>query len=244
MKVLDKVKKLIEYHKAGLLGGEFMPEDSCPNFAKGEEHSYIYFTLPMALNYQRNSYKLWESTLLTFNDPETAFIYDMNKVLKATEEQLKTALTKYKVALQPNKQPVIWKTLCNTFVRDFGGSIKNFFKTFDNDVVKIKEYMTSHKKDFPYLSGEKIMNYWLFVIFQYTDALLKNKQEITIAPDTHILKASVKLGVISQEDMQKSNIRVLAAARWKALLVGTGIDPIDIHTPFWLWSRKGFKIEI
>ncbi len=35
-----------------------MPEDSNPgNFANAEER-LVYFTLPMALNYQRNSYSL------------------------------------------------------------------------------------------------------------------------------------------------------------------------------------------
>lgn len=43
-----------------------MPEDSNPNFSSDEiEMRLAYFTLPMALNYQRDSYKLWESVLKT-----------------------------------------------------------------------------------------------------------------------------------------------------------------------------------
>ena len=33
--------------------------------------------------------------------------------------------------------------------------------------------------------------------------------------------------------------KVVANAREQALK-GTGIAPIDIHTPLWLWSRAGF----
>lgn len=47
--------------KEGKLGGEFMPEDSNPNLSKASNENFLYFTLPLVLNYQRNSYKLWES---------------------------------------------------------------------------------------------------------------------------------------------------------------------------------------
>ena len=244
MNILEKVKKLIQYYNQGLLGGEFMPEDSKPDFPKSSEECYIYFTLPMALNYQRNSYKLWESALKTYQDNKTNFVFNPYKVTSCSEEKLRDALTSYKVALQPNKQPIIWQTLCKTFTRDFGGSVKTFFEKFDYDVVLIKEYIGSHKKDFPYLSGTKILNYWLYVISNYTDAKLKNKSEISIAPDTHVLQASVKLGVISKDELSKSDVREIAAKRWKDILKGSGIDPIDIHTPFWLWSRNGFKVKI
>jgi len=32
----------------------------------------------------------------------------------------------------------------------------------------------------------------------------------------------------------------VVAERWKTLLEGTELDPIDVHTPLWLWSRSGF----
>ena len=56
--ILDKVDKLIVMYKNGDLGGEIMPEDSNPHFEKSSVENYLYFTLPMALNYQRNSYTL------------------------------------------------------------------------------------------------------------------------------------------------------------------------------------------
>ncbi len=244
MDILDKVKKLIDYYKKGLLGGEFMPEDNKPNFSKDSEQCFVYFTLPMALNYQRNSYKLWEGALNTFLDKQTNFVFCMKDVLLYDEDVLRNALIKYKVALQPNKQPKIWKTLCNTFVNDFGGSIKVFFENFDNDVVLIKNYIQTHKKDFPYLSGTKILNYWLYVMSIYTDVKLKNRNEISIAPDTHVLQASVKLGVITENELSKSNIREIVSQRWRDILKDSGIYPIDIHTPFWLWSRNGFQIKL
>lgn len=54
--ILDNVDKLMAMYKNGYLGGEVMPEDANPNLRKDSLENYLYFTLPMALNYQRNSY--------------------------------------------------------------------------------------------------------------------------------------------------------------------------------------------
>ena len=221
-----------------------MPEDSNPHLQKDSDENCLYFTLPMALNYQRNSYKLWESALKTFCDSDCHDVFCPSKVQKMTNEELKQKLTKYGVALQPNKQPLIWKILCQTFASNFGGSIRTFFAQNDNDIKKIKEYVLNNKKSFPYLSGTKILNYWLYVMTQYTNIKFKNRQEISVAPDTHVLQASVKLGVITKDDLAKSNVREIVSQRWKEILANTDIQPIDIHTPFWLWSRNGFKVEL
>lgn len=60
-KILIKVEKLIKIYKKFELGGEVIPEDVNPHFEKSSKENYLYFTLPMTLNYQRNSYTLWES---------------------------------------------------------------------------------------------------------------------------------------------------------------------------------------
>ena len=90
----------------------------------------------MALNYQRNSYILWECANKMYKDaPE---VYDCQKVMEMSDVTLKELLTAYKVASQPNKQPVIWRTLCKTFYEEFEGDIRNFFKRMDDSVAEIK----------------------------------------------------------------------------------------------------------
>ena len=240
--ILENVRKLYAMWKKGELGGDYMPEDSNPHFEKSSQENYIYFTLPMALNYQRNSYKLWESALSTFNNSETKFVFDIGSVLNQTEDKVKSALTKYKVALQQNKQIEIWIKLCKTIKEQFDGDIRNLFKICDYDVNKIRNYIQiGHKKDFPYLSGNKICNYWLYVLYQYTDVKYKNLQDLTVAPDTHVIQASRKLGLISENEYNKSDVQLIVIKKWNELLKGTEFCPIDIHTPLWLWSRNGFK---
>lgn len=240
--ILKNVDKLVNMYKKGLLGGEVMPEDSNPHLSKETIENYNYYTLPMALNYQRNSYKLWESANQTWNDEETNFIFDTKQVSQASFEQVQRALVKYKVALQQNKQTEIWIKLSNTINELFDGDIRNLFKINDYDVNKIRHYIQKENKvKFPYLSGNKICNYWLYVLYQYTDIRFKNIEELTVAPDTHVVKASYRLGIITEQELNSSNVQLIVIERWNEILKGTKYNPIDIHTPMWLWSRNGFK---
>jgi len=239
--ILDRVNRLIRMHREGRLGGEVMPEDANPKLDRDSRENYLYFTLPMALNYQRNSYSLWQSALQTYEDMETQFVFFPELCVGRSFEEIQQSLTKYRLALQRQKQTEIWIKLCETFLSDFGGDVRRLFDENDNDIERIKRYVQlDSKKSFPYLSGTKICNYWLYVIHQYTDRKFISLDALTVAPDTHVCKASLELGVITEEEYISGNVREITAEAWRSLLENTGLKPIDVHTPLWLWSRNGF----
>ena len=241
---INKVYALIDAYKQGKLGGEKMPEDENPALDKASKENYMYFTLPMALNYQRNSYTLWECANKTYKDMDTTDIFDTKAVVTMDEQILREKLVKYKVALQPNKQPIIWRTICETVENEFKGDIRLLFSENDYSVKRIKEYITKNKKKFPYLGGNKICNYWLYVMEQYTDVTFVDRENITVAPDTHVIQEIERLGIISAEETAQGNVQEIVANRWQEILKGTGSVPIDVHTPMWLWSRGKFSVEI
>lgn len=156
--ILAKVNILLDAYEKGLLGGEKMPEDENPHLDKGSKENYMYFTLPMALNYQRNSYMLWECANGMYHDKKAKAVFDSHKVCSMPEELLRNHLVEYKVA-----------------------------------------------------------------------------------PDTHVIQASTRLGVISEEEALQGNVQMIVADRWRELLAGTKWSPIDVHTPMWLWSRGKFQ---
>lgn len=238
--IIKVCRRILDAYKSGLLGQTVMPEDTNPGFSDFQtEERLSYFTLPMALNYQRDSYKLWEAALKTFNDPETKFVFDVHAVSLKSEEEVRAALMKYKVALQPNKHVNTWRTIAKT-VDENWGSFEKLVASADSDFVQLKQLIqVDYKKGFPYLSGPKIFNYWSFILSTYGGVLLKNRDQIDIAPDTHITQCSVRLAVITQDEsvsLSKEQI----SSRWREVLKGSGIDPIDMHSPFWFWSRNGF----
>lgn len=237
--IIDKCRILLEAYKTGRLGQTKMPEEACPIF-ESEEEKIAYFTLPMALNYQRNSYDLWESALKTYLDSETRIVFNINEVAKMEVKELQKLLMKHKLALQPNKHTETWMRLCAAIKNNFG-SFSKMLVVAEFDFLKLKELIQEkHKKEFPYLSGPKIFNYWCFILQRFVGVELKNSEFIEIAPDTHVVKCSIKLGVIDSEKLTKEVI----SGRWREVLQGSGIKPIDMHSPLWFWSRNKFVFDI
>ena len=219
-----------------------MPEESNPGFSD-ENSRLTYFTLPMSLNYQRDSYKLWEAALKTYNDKETRVIFDIKSSANMSEEQLRKHLLKYKVALQPNKHIATWQKISKTIFNNWK-SIKGLMESADYDYLRLRDLVQKqHKKDLPYISGPKIFNYWCFILQEYGKIKLNNAEYIEIAPDTHVTQCSVKLGVISQEE-SKVLSKEKIAERWRTILHNSGINPVDMHPPLWFWSRNDFKFKI
>lgn len=242
-KFLKNCELLLAAYNSGKLGQTKMPEDSNPENFETKELRLSYFTLPMALNYQRDSYKLWEAALKTYNDPETKIVFDVKKVSEMSEDNLRNYLTKYKLALQPNKHIQTWKTIAGTIFSEFG-SFSNLIQFSEGDFLKLRELIQKkYKKGFPYLSGPKIFNYWAFILTKYGGEKLKNSQFIEIAPDTHITKCSVVLGVISDKEAETLSKEKISE-RWRELLKNSKLNPIDLHPPLWFWSRNGFVFNL
>lgn len=243
-KIILNCDKIIDAYKKGLLGQTIMPEDTNPGLKKMSlENKLSYFTLAMALNYQRNSYKLWESALLTYNDKNTRDIFDVKYVSSQGDEIIRKKLLKYKLALQKNNHINIWMKISKTVYDNFG-SFESLMKYCNNDFLKLKDIIQKeYKKGFPYLSGVKIFNYWSSVLINYCGIKLKNANYIDIAPDTHITKCSVKLGVITQDEAEKLSKEEISK-KWRKILNGSDLNPIDLHSPLWFWSRNGFIYKL
>ncbi|GHU08682.1 hypothetical protein FACS189431_5380 [Alphaproteobacteria bacterium] len=229
-------------YKNGLLGNQTMPEDTHPKFERQEE-CLSFFTLPMALNYQRNSYKLWEAATKTFEDIETKVVFDVAKSSKMSQQELQEKLAKYKLALQPNKHTGTWARISQT-IFDNWGTISGMLVAHDYDFLRLqKTIQQTHKKGFPCLSGPKIFHYWSYILGEYGGVKLKNKEFIEIAPDTHVIQCSAKLGIITEDEAKKLG-RDEISVRWREVLAGTELSPIDMHSPLWFWSRNGFTYKL
>ena len=237
--LIKKCKRLRLAYETGELGQTIMPEDAHPANFRNQELCLAYFTLPMALNYQRDSYKLWHAALKTFNDSETKIVFDCRKTSNLDFETLRSFLTRYKLALQPNKHPQTWQTISKTIAENWR-DIEKMINSSDNDYLSLRKIIQQDfKKGFPYLSGPKIFNYWSFILGEFSGIKLKNRQFIEIAPDTHIKKCSIILEVITERE-SKILSREQISEKWRKALNGSGIAPIDMHAPLWFWSRNGF----
>src|SRR6201995_3938121 len=96
--------------RRGALGGETMPEDAAPKLARDSRDLAHYFTLGMALNYQRNSYTLWKSCTAAWNVAADRWVFDPNAVVARDVDALRETLVRHRAALQPNNHVRNWRT--------------------------------------------------------------------------------------------------------------------------------------
>ena len=204
--------------------------------------NYLYFIMTCSLNFQRLSPNTWKSALNTRNDSETRFVFFPELVVKSSEEELRKALLKHKLALQPIKHTQIWKTISYTWNTYFDNDPRNLFKKWDFEVSNILKILQKDmKKDFPYLSWLKLSNYFLFILLSYSDLKLKDTYMISIIPDTHIMQATKVLQILSSEE---DITPIKTEEAWKHLLKDSDFSPIDFHSILWNRSRNNFKPEI
>lgn len=238
-KLLAKALNLYELYQSGKIE-RLAQHEVHPNLLKGERANYLYFTLPVAINFQRSSPAMWESALKTWNDPKTRYVFFPEKTSRKNRTAVQKSLAKHRLAVQTNKHPEIWTKISDTLHKYFGGDPQNVLFAGGMDVRKILQIVQCDRKaDFPYLSGAKMANYWLYILNQFTDAKLKNMNKISIIPDTHVIQSSVRLGLV-KKDAEQGKV----ALAWTELLEGSEINPVDMHPVLWNWSRSGFMPEV
>jgi hypothetical protein len=207
-----------------------------PGLPKGSRENFLYFTLAPCLNFQRNSPALWRSALATWDDPATRYLFFPEEVAKTNAAAIQSDLGRHKLALQKNKHPEIWRRISETLHDHFHDDPRAILESGGYDAALILETVQrKQKKLFPYLSGPKMANYWLYILSCYTDVRLEHMDAISIIPDTHVIQCSIKLGLVGDSAGPED-----VARAWRELLSGTGLLPVDMHPVLWNWSRNGF----
>lgn len=234
--MLQKVLKLKQYFDDGLIP-TLAEHEVNPGLDPSSRENYLYFTLPVCINFQRSSPAMWRAALSTYQDSETNYLFYPEQVVQFSREKIQKDLLKHKLGLQLNKHTDIWVAISTAMSKNFKSDPRELFKTADFDVVKALDLIQNrYKGQFPYLRGPKLSNYWLFILTSFTDLKLKNMNEISIIPDTHIIKSSEHLGLVPKDANQ-----AMVIAAWRELLKDHQINPVEMHPVLWNWSRAGFE---
>ncbi len=236
---LEKVKRLLAMYQQGLIPALEKHEVN-PGLPLGSRENYLYFTLPVCINFQRSSPAMWTAALATWQDETTQYLFFPEKLAQTPIEQIRADLVKHKLALQPNKHVLIWTTIAKTLHDHYQDDPRKLIQEADLDAGKLIQLLQkTHRKRFPYLSGPKLSNYWPFILSLYTDIQFKNTHAISIIPDTHVLQSSARLGITSTG---ATSLQVELA--WRKLLKDSGIKPSQVHPVLWHWSRNKFQPEV
>lgn len=236
---LEKVKQLMTFYEQGLIP-VLEHHEVNPGLDAGSRENYLYFTLPVCINFQRNSPAMWAAALATYEDTSTRYVFFPEQLTETPIEKIREDMTKHKLALQPNKHVHIWTTIAKTLHDYYHDDPREIIKEAEGDAGRLIFLLQkTHRQRFPYLSGPKLSNYWPFILSLYTNVQFTNPQEISIIPDTHVLQSSIRLGLTGAN---ATSLQVELA--WKELLRDSGINPSQVHPVLWHWSRNQFQPDV
>jgi len=236
---LDKVRRLLTMYEQGLIPTLHKHEVN-PGLPLDSRENYLYFTLPVCINFQRSSPAMWASALKTYQDEITRYVFFPEALASRPLEQIRADLMKHKLALQPNKHVFIWTTIAKTLHDYYHDDPRQVITEAHSDAGElIRLLQITHRKRFPYLSGPKLSNYWPYILSHYTDVRFDNAHEISIIPDTHVMQSSIRLGLTLPG---ATPLQVELA--WRELLKESGISPSQVHPVLWNWSRNKFLPEV
>lgn len=234
--LLERVKRLLELYESGAIPTLAQHEVN-PGLPKGSRENYLYFTLPVCINFQRSSPAMWASALKTWEDESTRYLFFPEMLAGASDERVRADLIKHKLGLQPNKHTHIWATIAHTLHEYYRDDPRQVIAEAESDAAELITLLQfTHRKRFPYLCGPKLSNYWPFILSHYTNVQFTNAQAISIIPDTHVIQSSVVLGLVPS-----GATAAAVELAWKNLLAGTGINPSRVHPALWNWSRNKFE---
>jgi hypothetical protein len=236
--LLKRIFKLHELFHAGEIP-TLAHHEVHPNVPIGSRENYLYFTLPPSLNFQRQSPAMWRAALETWNDPKTNYLFFPERVVTTPYTKVQADLRKHKLSLQLNKHTDIWVALCKAFHDDWNNDPRELIKNRHSCVTRIINHLQENKKKYPYLNGNKMSNYWLYILDQYTDITLQNKHKLSIIPDTHVAQCSIHLGMTTEKSTPEQ-----ITETWFTTLQNSGLTPVEMHPVLWNWSRNNFLPEV
>lgn len=87
---LEKVKRLLEIYEQGLIPTLHQHEVN-PGLLPDSRENYLYFTLPVCINFQRSSPAMWAAALASWEDETTRYVFFPEKLAQTPREFINEA---------------------------------------------------------------------------------------------------------------------------------------------------------
>lgn len=252
-KVADSLYRA--FSTTGIHGRSVMPEDITPKgVERGSLEHLLFITLSVSIDYQRDADQLWRSARKTFEDPETAYLFDPESLHKTPRKKQVKDLQKHSLSKKQNQDQWIWSTVGVTFYKKWADDPRNFLEDCGWDATKVLERLKrdTHRSgnkprtDYPFLRGPKIAPLWLRMLRDNVGLeKLKNLDEVPIPVDRHVARATLATGVVrgtfkgGLEDLFQYIRRA-----WFQSVEGLEVSDrpmiaLDVDEPLWHLSKYG-----
>jgi len=115
-----------------------MPEDIMPKgVVRGTLERFMFITLTVSIDYQRDAPALWKASRKTFEDPETRYLFDPKALYGTPPRKIIEDMQKYGLSKKTQKDAYIWRTIGVTFYKKWNGDPRNFLQSCNWDAQTI-----------------------------------------------------------------------------------------------------------
>jgi hypothetical protein len=237
----------------GIFGQNIMPEDMLwggdlldIGHERGSYEHLMFITMVVSIDYQRDADKLWEAGRESMDDKETKWLFSPIDVKGKPINDIMRAMKKHRLSQKHSKDAWIWKTVSESFARLYNSDPGNLIKECDYDAMKIfnKKFDIRFKKNFPFLSGNKIFPLWIRMLHDNLEIKLKNIEKMPIPVDVHIARSTFTTGCLIGEYFGTiPEIAPKIDEAWKTVLSKVKHPnlkySLQLDEPLWHLSKNG-----
>ncbi len=234
-------KLLAAFNNGGIFGRTATPQHRPPKNAVTIEQRLRFVTQTVALDYLRDSHRLYNAGRATFEDEATQWVYLPVVVEQARFKDVARALKKYGLAQREEKDTDIWMQLCQKLVDHYRGSVYELLASVNFHAPSVLEVARSAR--FPSLSGPKVGSLWVRMLNDSCTPL-KGLEDIPIPVDRHVMNASLALGVVTCKGLDKDLLELpeitppVQSVWFDGAKLG-GFRAIDLDAACWWLGKLG-----
>jgi endonuclease III len=225
------------YSKKGFFKSTAMPEYVLPrNLKEGTKEHALYLTYIVSIDYMVDAEKLWKKSRGAYElYPER---FTPEKILKVSQRSVELFVKQLGARYYKNAAKT-WKKISEILLDKYDGDPRNLTPQRMN-IAEVKKNL----KDFPYLRGNKLSNFYIRVMGETGLFELKNLNELDVPVDKQVARFTIYSGVLkllSEQFVgcaQEDPLRSLIEEAWRNAAKALNTAPWKLDEPIWTTGSK------
>jgi len=239
----EKAKRIGEklfdhfYKQKGFFKNTPMPEYVLPrNLKEGTKEHALYLTYVISIDYMTDAEKLWKKARGMYElHPER---FTPEKIIEVSQGSVELYTKKLGARFYKNGAKT-WKTISKILLDKYDGDSRNITPK-PIDIAEAKKRL----KEFPYLRGNKLSNFYIRVMGETGLFKLTNLNELDIPVDKQVARFTIYSGVLKLLSKQfvgcaqDEPLRGLIEEAWRNAAKKLNTSPWKLDEPIWTTGSK------
>lgn len=232
-------KRLVEefYNRKGFFADYSMPEYVLPsNLKEGTREHALFLTYVISIDYMTDAVKLWKRSRGDYElHPER---FAPEEILKLSSRTVENVVKSLGARFYSNAART-WIKISKLLVDKYGGDPRNITRE-PLEIAEVKKQL----KDFPYLRGNKLSNFYIRAMGETGLFKVKNLNELDIPVDKQVARFTMYTGVLnllSEQFIgcaQDEPLRSLIEEAWRNVAKKLDTAPWKLDEPIWTIGSK------